>query len=170
MRPPVNPGNEGSGQHGGVPAAHDESPLERAVARVGDRWSLLVVNALLEGAKRFGELQELVPGIAPNVLSQRLKGLERDGVLVARPYCARPPRFAYELTASGQELAGALRLLAQWGSEGRPAEGPAEGGAEGLQHRACGTAMEARWWCPTCERMVDDGERDRLNGGDLRFV
>jgi DNA-binding HxlR family transcriptional regulator len=143
-------------------SSDEESPLERAVSRVGDRWALLVVHALLGGAKRFGELQELVPGIAPNVLSQRLKGLEREGVLFARPYCSRPPRFAYELTASGQELAGALRLLAQWGS--------AEGGEEGLHHDACGTAMEARWWCPTCARTVDDHEHGDADGGELRFV
>lgn len=128
------------------------------MARVGDRWALLVVHTLLDGARRFGELQELLPGIAPNVLSQRLKHLEREGVLVARPYSTRPPRFAYELTASGQELAGALRLLAQWG-------GADAGGAEGLHHQACGTALEARWWCPTCERSVDDRE-----GDDLRYV
>jgi DNA-binding HxlR family transcriptional regulator len=130
-----------------------EDPLERAVSRVGDRWALLVVNALLGGPRRFGELQDLLPGIAPNVLSQRLKHLEREGVLLARPYTTRPPRFAYELTASGQELAGALRLLAQWGAADA-------GGGEGLQHGACGTPMEARWWCPTCERTVDDGEAD----------
>jgi len=143
-------------------SSEDESPLERAVSRVGDRWALLVVHALLGGPKRFGELQELVAGIAPNILSQRLKSLEREGVLRARPYCSRPPRFAYELTASGQELAGALRLLAQWGSAG--------GEGEGLHHDACGTAMEARWWCPTCERIVDDHEAGDSDGGQLRFV
>lgn len=151
-----------SSQHGGVAAADDQqSALERAVARVGDRWALLVVNALLDGARRFGELQELVPGIAPNVLSQRLKALAQEGVLLARPYSARPPRFAYELTGSGRELAGALRLLAQWGS--------AEDGADGLHHDACGTAMEARWWCPTCETAVDDQEAG-MGGDDVRFV
>lgn len=140
----------------------EETALERAVGRVGDRWSLLVVHALLDGARRFGELQDLLPGIAPNILSQRLKHLERQGVLVARPYSTRPPRFAYELTASGQELAGALRLLAQWGAAGT-------GGGEGLHHGACGTPMEARWWCPTCERTVDDREDDREDE-ELRFV
>lgn len=155
-------GQPPSSQHGDVARPSDESPLERAVARVGDRWALLVVHALMAGAKGFGELQELVPGIAPNVLSQRLKSLEREGVLRSRPYCARPPRFAYELTASGRELAGALRLLAQWGSADH------EGG--GLHHAACGTAMEARWWCPTCERTVNDSEADGPEGDDLHYV
>lgn len=158
----AHPEPELNGQHGEMPGPEAESPIERAVARVGDRWALLVVHALLDGARRFGELQALVPGIAPNVLSQRLKSLEREGVLLARPYCARPPRFAYELTASGQELAGALRLLAQWGA--------AEDGGGGLHHGACGTAMEARWWCPTCERTVDDQEGDHREDDGLRFV
>lgn len=135
------------------------SPLEEAVIRVGDRWMLLLVDALLAGPRRFGDLQEDLKGIAPNILSQRLRHLEREGVLVATPYSKRPPRFVYQLTASGQELAGALRLLAQWGAgAGRSDD------AEPLRHPACGTALEARWWCPTCTRVVDDpGEDDTVH-------
>ncbi len=138
-----------------VSAAGEESALERAVARVGDRWTLLVVSALLDGPLRFGELAAALGSIAPNVLSQRLKHLEREGVVVAEAYTARPPRFAYRLTASGQELAGALRLLAQWGA--------AADGGEGVRHPACGTPMEPRWWCPTCALAVDG---DTGAGGD----
>src|SRR6202035_3653415 len=88
------------------------SPLAEALARVGDRWTLLVVEALLPGPRRFNELLTLIPGIAANILSERLKRLERDGLLIARPYSERPPRAAYQLTAEGAELAGALLLLA----------------------------------------------------------
>ena len=90
--------------------------LAEAVGRVGDRWSLLLIDALLAGPRRFGELQEAVPGVATNVLSSRLKHLERNGLVVARPYSQRPFRVEYQLTALGQELAGALRLLASWGT------------------------------------------------------
>jgi DNA-binding HxlR family transcriptional regulator len=127
------------------------SALGAAVATVGDRWALLVVHALLPGPRRFNQLQEDLPGIAPNVLTQRLRHLERQAVLRAVPYSQRPPRVVYELTASGQELAGALRLLAQWGA-GRSDE------AEPLRHPTCGSPLEARWWCPTCDRVVDDAE------------
>lgn len=127
------------------------SPLEEAVTRVGDRWTLLLVDALLAGPRRFGDLQQDLKGIAPNVLTQRLRHLEREGVVVANPYSRRPPRFVYQLTASGHELAGALRLLAQWGAgAGRSDD------AEPLRHPACGTALEARWWCPTCSRVVEN--------------
>src|SRR3954464_6262371 len=92
------------------------SPLADALARVGDRWTLLVVGALLDGPRRFNDLLDDVGGIAPNILTQRLRHLEREALVVARPYSERPPRFVYELTAGGRELAGALRLLADWGA------------------------------------------------------
>jgi DNA-binding HxlR family transcriptional regulator len=136
-------------QHGHAPP----SPLADALARVGDRWTLLVVAALLEGEKRFNELQEELDGIAPNVLSGRLKALVEQALVVSRPYSERPPRFVYELTESGRELAGALRLLADWGAR-------TAGDAEPLRHAACGTPLEARWWCPDCEQVVDDATDD----------
>jgi DNA-binding HxlR family transcriptional regulator len=125
------------------------SPLAEALARVGDRWTLLVVEALLTGPRRFNDLLDELPGIAANILSERLKRLEREGLLVARPYSERPPRVAYQLTAEGRELAGALRLLAYWGAgHADPAQAP--------RHPVCGTPVEARWYCPTCDRLVDD--------------
>ena len=131
------------------------SPLAAALERVGDRWSLLLVEALLPGPRRFGELSEAVPGIAPNILADRLRRLEAERVVRATPYSERPPRFAYQLTPEGGELAGALRLLADWGS--RVAQD-----AEPLRHAACGTPMEARWYCPTCARPVESTETDQV--------
>ena len=139
----------------------EASPLGEALARVGDRWALLLVEAMLAGPRRFNELLEAVPGIAPNILSERLKRLEREGVLVARPYSRRPPRFAYELSADGRELAGALRLLTEWGAA-RSEHG------EPLRHGACGTPLEARWYCPTCARPVEDDEAG--DGRGVEFV
>ena len=125
------------------------SPLAEALARVGDRWTLLIVEALLPGPRRFNDLLGQIPGLAANILSERLKRLEREALLVARPYSERPPRAAYELTAEGKELAGALRLLADWGARhANP--------AETLRHPDCGTPIQARWYCPTCDRLVDN--------------
>ncbi|HMG28653.1 MAG TPA: helix-turn-helix domain-containing protein [Jiangellaceae bacterium] len=135
------------------------SPLAEALARVGDRWTLLVVQALLGGSRRFNDLLEQIPRIAPNILSDRLKRLERDALLVSRPYSERPPRAAYELTAEGMELAGTLRLLAQWGA------GHA-GSADAPRHPACGTPVEARWYCPTCDHLVED----EPDGIEMHFV
>jgi DNA-binding HxlR family transcriptional regulator len=112
-----------------------------------------VVEALLGGPQRFNDLLSQIPGIAANILSERLKRLERQGLLIARPYSERPPRAAYQLTAEGSELAGALRLLAHWGARhADPAEAP--------RHTACGTVLEAHWYCPTCDHLVDHDPRD----------
>ena len=129
--------------------------LEAALERVGDRWSLLVVDALLEGPRRFGELREALPGIAPNILTDRLRRLERERILVSSPYSTRPPRMEYALTGDGRDLASALRLLADWGSR--------RTGGEPLRHERCGTPIEARWFCPTCAVAVGDAE---ITGGE----
>ena len=127
------------------------NPLEAALDRVGDRWSLLLVEALLDGPRRFGELRDTLPGIAPNILTDRLRRLERTGIVLARPYQDRPPRAEYTLTADGRDLAGALRLLADWGARRGD-------GTEPLRHELCGTPLDARWYCPTCTTAV--GERE----------
>ena len=131
-----------------TPAQPLRSPLSAALDAVGDRWTLLLIDELLDGPARFGDLQERLGGIAPNVLSQRLNQLEAEGLVVAQPYCERPPRYVYELAAPARELAGALRLLADWGAQHRDA-------AEPPRHDLCGSPLEVRWWCPTCELPTD---------------
>jgi DNA-binding HxlR family transcriptional regulator len=143
--------------------AADLPALDAAAARVGDRWTLLLVAALLDGSARFGELQDALPGLAPNILTKRLRTLEHEGLVIAEPYSRRPVRLAYRLTGRGAALADALRLLTQWGAEQAPAA-PSEAQPP-LHHGSCGTPVEARWWCPTCARLVDDDE-----ASDLRWV
>lgn len=138
--------------------ARSASPLAEALSQIGDRWSLLVVDSLREGPARFTDLIETLDGIAPNVLSQRLKHLEEIGVVVARTYSRRPVRSTYELTARGRELLGALRLLAHWGS--RHGEAPAP------QHAVCGTPLEPRWWCSTCASAIREDDA----GEPLHYV
>ena len=135
--------------------AEPQTPLAAALERVGDRWSLLLIEALLAGPRRFGELSTDVAGIAPNILSERLKRLEGERIVRATPYSERPPRFTYALTDEGHELAVVLRLLADWGARG-------SAHAEPMRHGACGTPVEARLWCPTCARSIDEGEGDEL--------
>jgi len=136
------------------------TPLELALERVGDRWSLLLVEALLDGPRRFNELGDSVAGIAPNILTDRLRRLERAGIVFATPYSERPPRMEYLLTADGHDLASALRLLADWGA--RHASTAEQAGYEPMRHETCGTPLEARWFCPTCTVVVAPGEADEL--------
>ncbi len=124
------------------PLAH----VGQVAERLGDRWSLVVVAALLSGPQRYGELQERIRGIAPNILSARLRKLEEDGIVVSSPYLQRPPRYEYRLTADGEALADALRLLGDWAARRQGADP-----SDTPRHAACGSALEVRWWCPVCE-------------------
>jgi DNA-binding HxlR family transcriptional regulator len=129
--------------------------ISEAAAVLGDRWSAILIAALLDGPLRYGELRERVPGIAPNILSAKLKKLERDGLIVSSPYSERPPRFEYRLTEAGVELSDVLRLMAAWGSRrsGTPHT------AAPPVHALCGTPLQVQWWCPTClEAAEPDGD------------
>jgi DNA-binding HxlR family transcriptional regulator len=122
-----------------------QSPLHIALSKVGDRWTLVVIEALLAGPRRFNDLLEVANGIAPNTLSARLKAVEAEGLVIARIYSERPVRYEYALTASGKELAGAISLLTAWGASDSEA-------TETPRHGLCGTPLEVRWYCPTCDR------------------
>ena len=127
-------GDPPEGQLAGVAAACD---------LLGDRWTLPVIAALLDGPLRYTEIQEQLPALAPNILTARLRKLERDGLLVATRYSARPARFDYRLTPDGAALGGAIQLLGAWAStRAAPSAAPT--------HSACGGALEMRWWCPAC--------------------
>ena len=127
------------------------SPLDHALVRLGDRWSLRIVETLLGGPRRFGELSQAIPGIAPNILSVRLRRLERDALLTSEPYSTRPPRFVYRLTEDGRELADVLRLLGDWAARG-------SSDADARRHEACGTPVQARWYFPTCAPILEEAE------------
>jgi DNA-binding HxlR family transcriptional regulator len=144
------------------PADDALGALGRALRVVGDRWSLAVVAALLDGPLRYGELQERLGSVAPNVLARRLKQLEDEGVLAARPYSRRPPRHEYGLTEPGRDLAAAARVLTDWGAQhgGEAAGEP--------RHAACGTPLETRWYCPACDEVLEgSGLREPPEDEDL---
>ncbi|MCU1390010.1 MAG: helix-turn-helix transcriptional regulator [Ilumatobacteraceae bacterium] len=88
--------------------------LQEAVEIAGDRWVLLTLGALTDGPRRFGDLVTDLGGIAPNILIDRLRRMERQGLLAATLYSQRPRRFVYDLTESGRELAALLPSLVAW--------------------------------------------------------
>lgn len=99
-------------------------PVAEALDVVGERWTLLIVRELLSGPARFTDLERALPGIAPNLLSSRLREME-DGGLVARRQLPPPAaRTVYELTDEGRSLDTVLRALGRWGIQrlGPPAE------------------------------------------------
>jgi DNA-binding HxlR family transcriptional regulator len=117
-------------------------PIARTLEIVGSRWTLLIIRDLLTGAMRFQDFQERLPGIAPNVLSSRLKTLEAHGLVRREFYSDHPPRASYELTDRGLELGVVVLALARWGTRHLGA-----GLRKGVQHEECikllGQATEA---------------------------
>jgi DNA-binding HxlR family transcriptional regulator len=92
-----------------------EELVRDLMVRFGDKWSLRVMDELYEnGAMRFSRLRERLPGISQKMLTQTLRQLERDGVVIRRVYAEVPPRVDYELTAAGIELSEALCGVWEW--------------------------------------------------------
>lgn len=88
-------------------------PVGRALAHVGDTWSVLILRDVALGMRRFDQLQKNL-GIAPNILTRRLAALTAAGVLERRRYSQRPPRDEYVLTDSGRDFLPVLHVLGAW--------------------------------------------------------
>ena len=98
-----------------TPHAHEDCRAVSAVlARVGDKWSVLVIVRMGEGPRRFNELKREVNGISQRMLTLTLRGLERDGLVTRTQYPTVPPRVDYELTRLGRSLLGAVMPLGAW--------------------------------------------------------
>jgi DNA-binding HxlR family transcriptional regulator len=122
-------------------------PVAKALELVGERWTLLIVRDLLDGPRRFQDFARSLDGIAPNMLSERLKRMEAHGLLERRLYSERPPRAEYALTARGQELGVVIGALAHWGSRHVHRE-------SALVHGECGGAVKLGYFCPRCDRRI----------------
>lgn len=102
----------------------DAPPFVRAVAIMQEKWSLLIVAALLEGSVGFNELSRKVVGVCPATLSQRLSLLEDAGVVAKTVHSTMPPRTSYTLTASGEDLRPVIDALSAWGERHLNAKRP----------------------------------------------
>ena len=91
--------------------------LNATLRIISGKWKPLVLFFLRDGAKRYGELKRLIPGVSHKVLIQQLKDLEADQVLARTDYQEVPPRVDYTLTPLGRSLADAILPLCTWGSE-----------------------------------------------------
>jgi DNA-binding HxlR family transcriptional regulator len=94
----------------------DRCGIARALDLVGERWALLVVRELLLGPKRFTDLRAGLPHVSPDVLSQRLRELEGDGIVQRRTLAPPAGSRVYELTDRGMELEPVILALGRWGS------------------------------------------------------
>ena len=135
-----------------MPKRYDQPcPVARTLEIVGDRWTLLAVRDLLPGARRFQDLLTSLPGIAPNILSARLKLMEEHGLVTRRLYSDHPPRAEYALTDKGRELGMIVGALATWGS--RHAYKRTR-----LVHAPCGHPVTLGYYCSDCEERVSGAD------------
>lgn len=88
-------------------------PSRGALDRIGDRWTALIVGVLEDGPRRFTEIRDAI-GITPKVLTQTLRALEGDGLVVRRAYPEIPPRVEYELTSLGLTVREPLAAIRDW--------------------------------------------------------
>src|SRR5215470_11020223 len=117
-------------------------PVAKSLEVVGERWTLLIVRDLLRGPARFADLQTSLDGIAPNLLSERLREMEEHGLIERRLYSARPPRAEYHLSYRGRELGVVEGALAQCGTRYHPRE-------HRLVNEECGHPVNLVYYCPT---------------------
>jgi DNA-binding HxlR family transcriptional regulator len=89
-------------------------PVSEILARIGDKWSVLVVSLLGGGALRFSELRRRIDGISQKMLTTTLRSLERDGFVTRTVFPTTPPSVAYELTELGRDLLVPVVALADW--------------------------------------------------------
>lgn len=94
-------------------------PVRDVLERVGDKWSVLVVLVLRDGAVRFSQLLREVDGISRRMLTRTLRLLERDGLVLRTVHATAPPSVEYELTELGRSLIGPLEALSAWATEHR---------------------------------------------------
>ncbi|MFC3693741.1 winged helix-turn-helix transcriptional regulator [Chenggangzhangella methanolivorans] len=96
---------------------HDCRMVNSVLARVGDKWSVLVVTILADGPRRFNELKRQIGGVSQRMLTLTLRGLERDGLVTRTVTPSIPPRVDYELTDLGRSLQRHAIALAGWAIE-----------------------------------------------------
>jgi DNA-binding HxlR family transcriptional regulator len=96
------------------PASHGCRRVIQVLARVGDKWSVLVVMVLRNGPRRFNDIKRTVDGISQQMLTRTLRGLERDGMVSRTIFPTNPPQVEYALTMLGRSLSGPLVALGHW--------------------------------------------------------
>jgi len=99
----------------------EDCPIRNVVAQIGDKWSVLILFALVEGADRFNSLKSRIEGISQRMLTQTLRDLERDGYVNRTVYPQVPVKVEYELTEMGRELVKPLYQLVSWADDNHEA-------------------------------------------------
>jgi DNA-binding HxlR family transcriptional regulator len=134
--------------------------IAKALEVIGERWSLLIVRDVMNGHRRFDELQKGL-GIARNVLATRLQGLVEEDILERRAYQQNPERYEYFLTEKGLDLWPALIALLAWGDRHSPTP---EGPPMLIVHKECGGPVNDRGTCEACGKVLHARDARALPG------
>jgi DNA-binding HxlR family transcriptional regulator len=126
-------------------------PVARTLDLFGDRWTLLLVRELLLGKTRYQEFMAALPGVSPNLLSARLKTLEKEGLVRREQYVEHPRRMEYRLTEEGKKVKFLIAVLIHWGSRHF-------GIKKTLVHEKCGKSIDIQYHCPHCDTVVPETE------------
>jgi DNA-binding HxlR family transcriptional regulator len=89
-------------------------PTRLALDCIADKWTVLIIGCLAAGTHRFGQLRREIEGISPKVLTQKLRELERDGIIARKVYASVPPKVEYSITPLGKTLIGLLDAVRTW--------------------------------------------------------
>ena len=132
--------------------AIEATTIERTLALVGDRWTILILRAAFRGIRRFDEFCADL-GIARPMLTRRLRKLVGAGLMTRELYQEHPARFEYRLSSAGLALSPVLVALVRWGDEHLPSSHA----KTMLVHAPCGTELVQGFWCDTCAIVVGPG-------------
>lgn len=92
-------------------------PVTATLSVIGGRWKPIIIWTLSHGNKRFGQLDAIIEGISRKILTEQLKELEADGLIIRTEYKEIPPKVVYELSEKGQSLMPVMLAMSNWGSE-----------------------------------------------------
>lgn len=126
--------------------SHDCRAVSGILQRIGDKWSVLIIQRLGEGPRRFNEIKRIIGGISQRMLTLTLRNLERDGLVSRTVTPTVPPRVDYALTDLGRDLLIPVSALGQWA----------------LQHTPCIEAARARF---DASEAAETPQQDRVSAG-----
>lgn len=140
--------------------------IAKSLEVIGERWSLLIVRDILNGNRRFGQMQTSL-GVARNVLSARLQRLVDEGIVERRAYQENPPRHEYFLTEKGLGLWPALIALLHWGDRYSPTP---DGPPKVILHKECGGEVSERGICESCGKVLTARDARQVPGPGARIA
>ncbi len=98
---------------------YTDCPVEYTASLLGNRWKPLILRELLQGTRRYSELQKAIPGVSAKVLTENLRELEEDGIVLRKVYPVVPPKVEYSLSEKGEDLKGIIEAMKAFGNKYR---------------------------------------------------